>query len=156
MPPRSLRSQIGQLALAFLNATLLLSVLLVFGLWLLIGRAQDFAANTVEAAAGVVGANLGDRMAERAAGLDTALAQIGTLESRVEAAIARAGTSEGPVVAELVALRTDVKALTTAVSGLAETAATLRDRPADAVSGLLHQILQGLATRLGPPQPPPT
>lgn len=156
MPQRSLRSQLGQLALALLNATLLLVVLLVFGLWLLIGRAQDFAANTVGAAAGVVGADLGEQLAGRAAVLDDAIASIATLEGRIDAAIAKAGTNEGPVLTELGALRTEVQALTTAVGGLANTASALRDRPADAVSGLLHQILQSLATRLGPPQPPPT
>jgi hypothetical protein len=156
MPQRSFRSQLGQLALALLNATLLLAVLLVFSLWLLIGRAQDFAADTAQAAAGVVGSDLGEKVADRAASLDAALANLTTLDTRVGDAVARAGTADGPAVAELAALRTDVQALTAAVGGLAESTAALRDQPADAVSALLHQILQGLATRLGPPQLPPT
>jgi hypothetical protein len=156
MPQRSFRSQLGQLALAVLNATLLLAVLLVFGLWLLIGRAQDFAADTARAAAGVVGSDIGEKVAERAATLDAALANLTTLDTRVGNAIARAGTVDGPAVAELAALRTDVQALTAAVGGLADSTDALRDQPAEAVSALLHQILQSLATRLGPPQLPPT
>jgi hypothetical protein len=156
MPQRSFRSQLGQLALALLNATLLLAVLLVFGLWLLIGRAQDFAADTARAAAGVVGSDLGEQVAERAASLDAALANLTTLDTRVGDAITRAGTADGPAVAELAALRTDVQALTVAVGGLAESTAALRDQPAEAVSDFISQILQGLATRLGPPQLPPT
>ena len=156
MAERSFASQIGQLALALLNATLVLAVLLVFGLWLLLGRAQDFAADTAQAAAGAVGADLGERITERAAALDAALARLATLEARVGEAVARAGTADGPAVAELAALRSDVQALTATVGGLAQAATTLRDQPADAVSDLLSRILQGLAARRGPVQLPPT
>ena len=156
MPQRTIRSQLGQVVLALVNATLMLVVLLVLGLWLLIGRRQDFAANTAKAAAGVVGSEPGERMAKRAAVLDDALAKIVTMTSRVDTAITSAGSSDGPTVAELGALRTDVQALRKAVTRLADTAATLGDQPADAVSSLLHQILQGFATRLADPQPLPT
>jgi hypothetical protein len=156
MPTRTLRLQLGQLALALVNATLLLAVLLVVGLWLLLGRAQDFAADTARAAAVAIGEGAGERIADRVATLDDTLERLGTLEGRVDGAIARAGTTDSPAVAELGALRTDVQALTAAVRGLADAAATLRDQPANAVSGLLSQILQSLAARLGPPQPQPT
>lgn len=156
MPQRSFRSQLGQLALALVNATLMLAVLLVFGLWLLVGRAQDFAADTARKAAGVVGSDLGEKVAERAAGLDAALANLTALETRVGDAIDRAGTADGPAVTEIAALRTDVQVLTAAVGGLAESAANVRDQPAEAIGDVLSQILQSLATRLGPPQLPPT
>jgi hypothetical protein len=156
MPDRSLGSQLGQMALALLNATLVLAVLLVFGLWLLLGRAQDFATDTARAAVGVVGDDLGERLAERAAALDAALASLATLESRVDAALARAGTADGPAVAELGALRRDIQALTASVSRLSEAAVALRDQPADAVSAVIRQILEGLAARLAPSQPSPT
>jgi hypothetical protein len=147
MPDRTLGSQLGQLALALVNATLLLGVLLVFGLWLLLGRAQDFAADTARAAAG----ELGERLAERAAGLDTAIAELGTLQDRLSAAVARVGSAESPAATELAALRNDVQALTATIERLAAVAVTLRDQPAGAVSEMLRQILQGLAARLGPP-----
>lgn len=156
MPDRSLASQLGQMALALVNATLMLAVLLVFGLWLLLGRTQDFAADTARSAAGAIGSDLGERMAERAAGLDAALASLATLDGRLDAAIARVGTADGPAVAELGALRADVRALTTSVGTLADAAVALREAPADAVSEVLRQILQGLSERLGPPQPSPT
>ncbi len=156
MSQRSFGSQLGQLGLALVNATLMLAVLLVFGLWLLLGRAQDFAADTAQAAAGVVGSDLAGKVAERAASLDAALASLTTLEARAGEAIARAGTSDGPAVTELAALRTDVQALTGAVNTLAEGTSALRDQPAEAVSDLLSKIFQGLAVRLGPVQPPPT
>jgi hypothetical protein len=156
MSQRSFRSQLGQLALALVNATLMLAVLLVFGLWLLVGRVQTFAAETAQAAAGAVGSDLGKQLADRAESLDAALAGLATLDTRVGDAIARAGTADGPAVAELAGLRTDVQALTTTVNSLAQSTAAMREQPAEAVSDLLSQILQGLAARLGPPQPPPT
>jgi len=151
MADRSFASQLDQLALALVNATLLLAVLLVFGLWLLIGRAQDFAVDTARVAAG----QFGEGSAERAAGLNAAVANLATLEERLNAAIARAGTAEGPAVAEIGALRTDVRALTASVENLAGAVGALRNEPADAVSGVLRQILEGLAARLGPSQPLP-
>lgn len=152
MADRSFASQLGQLALSLVNATLMLAVLLVFGLWLLIGRAQDFAVDTARAAAG----ELQEGLATRVAGLEAAMSRLATLEDRLDAAIARAGTAEGPAVAELGALRTDVRALTAAVEKLAGAFVALRNEPADAVSEVLYQILQGLAARLGPAQPSPT
>jgi hypothetical protein len=152
MADRSFASQLGQLALALVNATLMLAVLLVFGLWLLMARAQDFAVDTARAAAGALEAGLADRVS----GLDAAMSRLATLEDRLDAAVARAGTAEGPAVAELGALRTDVQALTGAVEKLAGAFVALRTTPADAVSEVLHQILQGLAARLGPAQPSPT
>jgi hypothetical protein len=152
MADRSFASQLGQLALALVNATLMLAVLLVFGLWLLMGRAQDFAVDTARAAAGALEAGLADRVS----GLDAAMSRLATLEDRLDAAIARAGTAEGPAVTELGALRTDLQALTVAVEKLGGAFVALRNEPADAVSEVLYQILQGLATRLGPAQPSPT
>ena len=156
MSQRSFLSQLGQLALALVNATLMLAVLLVFGLWLLLASARDFAADTARTAAGVVGPNLGAQVAKRAASLDTALANLIALEAGVNDAIARAGTADGPAVAELAALRTDIQALTTVVGGLAEGTAALRNQPTEAASDVISQILHGLADRLGPPQQPPT
>jgi hypothetical protein len=156
MPDRSFSSQLGQLALALVNATLMLAVLLVFGLWLLLGRVQDFAADTARSAAGAIGSDLGARMAERAAGLDATLASLASLDDRLDAAIARVGTAAGPAVAELGALRVDVRALTASVGMLADAVVALREEPADAVSEVLRQILQGLAARLGPSTPSPT
>jgi hypothetical protein len=152
MADRSFASQLGQMALALVNATLMLAVLLVFGLWLLMGRAQDFAVDTARAAGG----ELREGLADKVSGLDAAMSRLATLEDRLNAAIARAGTAEGPAVAELGALRTDVQALTVAVEKLAAAFVALRNEPADAVSEVLHQILQGLAARLGPAQPSPT
>lgn len=161
MPNRTFGSQLGQFALALVNATLMLAVLLVFGLWLLLGRAQDFAADTARAAAGAIGNEAGGRIAERVATLDKAMTTLATLEVRVNEAIARAatlaGTANSPAVAELGALRGEVQALTAAVDGLTKTAASLRDKPADAVGAVLHQILQDLTARLAPlvaPVPP--
>jgi hypothetical protein len=147
MPDRSFSSQLGQLALALVNATLMLAVLLVFGLWLLLGRVQDFAADTARSAAGAIGSDLGAGMAERAAGLDATLASLASLDDR---------TADGPAVAELGALRVDVRALTASVGMLADAVVALREKPADAVSEVLRQILQGLAARLGPSTPSPT
>jgi hypothetical protein len=156
MADRTLGSQLGRMALALVNATLMLAVLLVFGLWLLIGRAQDFAADTARAAAGVIGDEAQGRIAERAASMEAAMTRLATLENRVTEAIDRSGTADGPAVAELAGLRADVQALTAAVAGLTATATALRDAPADAIGTALNQILQDLAARLAPAAPAPT
>jgi hypothetical protein len=150
MPERSLGSQLGQLALALLNATLLLAALLVFGLWLLLGRAQDFAAETAGAAAEAIGDAAGGQIADRVATLDDTLTKLATLDNRVSEAVSRAGTANGPAVAELGALRSDVQALTASVGHLTEAATGLRDQPAKAASAVLYQIFQSFAARLAP------
>jgi type IV secretory pathway TrbL component len=154
MPQRTLKSRLGQLALALLNATLLLAVLLVFGLWLLIGRVQGFTADTARAAAAAMGEELGAPLGERAASLAATLDSLATLDTRIGAAIAGAGSADSKAVAELGALRSDVQGLTAAVGALNTTATGLRDLPVTAVSDTLHQILLDLAARLGPSSPP--
>jgi hypothetical protein len=154
MPDRTLASQLGQMALALVNATLMLAVLLAFGLWLLLGRMQEFAADTARAAAAAVGDAAGQGIAERAATLDAAMTNLATLEGRVTDAVSRAGSADSPAVAELAALRTDLQALTAAVGRLADTATALREEPAAAASSVLSQILQSLAARLQPPAAP--
>ncbi len=154
MQHNTLKSRLGQLALALLNATLLLAVLLVFGLWLLIGRVQGFATDTAQAAAGAMGEQLDGKLGDRVDSLQATLDSLSTLDTRIGAAIAGAGTADRPALAELTALRTDVQGLTAAVSALNATAAGLRAQPVAAISETLHQILLDLAARFGPASPP--
>ncbi len=150
MQQRRLKSRLGQLALAVLNATLLLAVLLVFGLWLLFGRVQGFATDTARAAAAAMGETLDDR----ANGLAATLDSLSTLDTRISAAIAGAGSTDRPALAELSALRADVQGLTAAVGALNAAATGLRAQPVTAISDTLHLILLDLAARLGPASPP--
>jgi hypothetical protein len=155
MADRTIGSQLGQLALALVNATLMLAVLLVFGLWLLLGRAQDFATDTARAAAAAIGADLGGAVAGQAASLKATVGRLSTLDDQLRDAAARAGTVDSAAATELAALRGDVQALTEAVGGLNDTATALSETSSAAVADVLRQVLTDLAARLGPAVPAP-
>lgn len=156
MPDRTLASRLGQLALALLNATLLLAVLLVFGLWLLVGKVQHFATDTAEAAATALGADLKDQVQGQAASLATTLDTLATLDSRLSDAIDRAGTGDSAAVTQLTGLRGDVQQLTVAVTRLNDTATALRDQSGAALAGTFHDFLVELAAQIQPlPAPTP-
>lgn len=155
MPDRTLAARLGQLALALLNATLLLAVLLVFGTWLLIGRVQHFATDTAEAAATALGADLKDQMAGQTASLGATLDRLSTLDAQLSDAIARAGSGDSVAVAQMTGLRSDVQALTVSVDRLNATAQTLRDSGGEVLTQTLHSFLLDLAGRLGPLPVPP-
>lgn len=156
MPDRTLSSRLGQLALALLNATLLLAVLLVFGVWLLVGRLQHFASDTAEAAATALGADLTGQIQEQIGTLNGTVASLSTLDARLGEAIDRAGTGDSAAVAQLTGLRGDVQDLTAAITRLNDTAVSLRDQGGAALTDSFRSFLVDLAGRLGPlPQTPP-
>lgn len=155
MPNRTLGQTLRQLGLALLNATLLLAVLLVFGTWLLIGRVQHFAADTAEAAATALGADLKDQMAGQTASLGATLDRLSTLDAQLSDAIARAGSGDSAAVAQLTGLRSDVQTLTVSLDRLNATAQTLRDSGGEVLTQTLHNFLLDLAGRLGPLPVPP-
>lgn len=111
----SFASRLRDLALALLNATLMLAVLLVFGAWLLLGRVQDFAAETVGAVAETVGGDLRTRLDTQTTRVSDALARVSTLEDRMGDATQRLTTAPAaadPATAqELAQLRDAVQAL---------------------------------------------
>jgi hypothetical protein len=141
MPERTLSSRLGQLALALVNATLVLAVLLVFGLWLLLGRAQGFAADTARAAASAIGIDLEAQKDQASA----TLSRLATVEARLTDAATRAAAGDSAAQTELAALRGEVRALTEAVGRLDATAAALRDQGSAALAGMLRQALLTLA-----------
>ncbi|QYZ71369.1 hypothetical protein [Neotabrizicola shimadae] len=155
MPDRTFGQTFRQLALAMLNATLLLAVLLVFGTWLLIGRVQHFATDTAEAAATALGADLKGQMTGEVATLSATLENLSTLDARLSDVIAKAGTGDSAAVAQLTGLRTDVQTLTASVDKLNGTAKALRDNGGEVLTETLHGFLLELAERLGP-LPAPT
>lgn len=157
MTERTFGSLLRQLGLALLNATLLLAVLLVFGAWLLIGRVQHFAADTAEATAKAIGADLQDQMPGEIATLGATLESLSTLDARLGDAIAKAGSGDSAAVAQLTGLRGDVQGLTASVNRLNGTAQALRDNGGAVLTDSLHGFLLDLAERLGPlaaPTPP--
>lgn len=155
MPDRTLASRLGQLALALVNATLLLAVALVFGLWLLVGRVQHFAAETASEAARAIGADVTGQLQGEVAGLATTLDNLATLDQRLSAAIERAGTADGPAVTELTGLRGDVQGLAAAVDRLNDTATALRSGAEGSLRDSLQQMLLDLAGKIGPVAPSP-
>ena len=108
-------SRLRDLALALLNATLMLAVLLVFGAWLLLGRVQDFAAETVGAVAETVGSDLRARLDMQAGRVAEALDRVTTLDDRLvetaEHLRSAPGTADQAVAAELAGLRADLRRL---------------------------------------------
>lgn len=146
MPDRTFASRLGQLALALLNATLLLGVLLVFGLWLLLGRVQGFAADTARVAAEAVGEGLPAQVRDASG----ALSRLSALDARLAEVAASAGTGNGPAAAELAALRTEVRGLTDALNRLTASVGDLRGQSGAAMTDMLHQALLDLAGKLGP------
>ncbi len=156
MPDRTFGETLRQLALALLNATLLLAVLLVFGTWLLISRVQHFATETAEAAATALGADLKDQMTGEVATLSATLENLSTLDARLSDVIAKAGNGDSAAVAQLTGLRSDVRTLTVSVDQLNSTAHALRDNGGEVLTETLHGFLLDLAGRLGPlPSPTP-
>ena len=141
MPDRTLASRLGQLALALLNATLLLAVLLVFGVWLLIGRIQHFAADTASEAAQALGADVTGQLQGEVAGLATTLDNLSSLDQRLSAVIDKAGTSDSPAVTVLTGLRGDVQGLTAAVNRLNDTATALRSGAEGSLRDSFQQFL---------------
>ena len=150
MPDRTFGRTLRKLALALLNATLLLAVLLVFGGWLLIGRVQHFATDTAEAAATALGADLKDEMTGEMATLGATLEDLSMLDARLADAIAKAGSGDGAAKAQLTGLRTDVQTLTASVDRLNSTAQALRDNGGAVLTDTLHSFLLDLAGRLAP------
>lgn len=99
-------SRIRQLLLALLNATLLLALLLVLAVWALLGRVQSIAEGIQARANGPIAA-----LAETAQKLEA-------LPDRIDAATAKVAAGDTATAAELAGLRTDVQALTAAVTAL--------------------------------------
>ena len=150
MPDRTLAARLGQLALALLNATLLLAVVLVFGVWLLIGRIQHFAADTAEAAATALGTDVTGQLQGQVAGLTTTLESLSNLDQRLTVAIEQAGTTDGPAAAELTGLRSDVQGLTAAVVRLNDTATALRTGAEGSLRDSFQKFLIEIAGQIGP------
>ena len=108
-------TRLRDLALALLNATLMLGVLLVFGAWLLLGRVQDFTAETVSAVAENVGEDLRSRLESQTARASEAIERVATLDERLSAEVNRIVNAPAAIdqaaAAELAGLRDDVQAL---------------------------------------------
>lgn len=101
MAEKTLGSRLKSLFLALLNATLLLALLLVLGLWLLLGRAQHFAADTAAMAASAAGAELRERAGAQVAVLGGAAKRIKGVETRIDGALAKVAAGDSAAAAEI-------------------------------------------------------
>ncbi|MEM7073776.1 MAG: hypothetical protein AAGA28_15295 [Pseudomonadota bacterium] len=115
-------SRLRDLALALLNATLMLAVLLVFGAWLLLGRVQDFAADTVGAVADTVGDDLRTRLETQTTRVSGAIDRVAALDGQLAETAERiasgpqaADATDAAVVADLTDLRAEIGALRAAL-----------------------------------------
>jgi hypothetical protein len=145
---KTLPRTLGQLALALLNATLLLALAVLVAALVLVSRVQGFATDTARAAATAITPELRARVDS---GLDRAAQGLDRLEAlQARLAAASADDLDAP---QLQALRSEVAALT---AQLAELNAGLRDLRASADGGLraaLRDALTDAAATLGPLPP---
>lgn len=137
----SFPARLRQLALALLNATLLLAVLLVFGAWLLLGRVQHFAIDTAQAIAPELRGRLESQISET----QTALTKLGDLDAALKS---RLSAADPATAAQLQALRADVQTLTAKLTELQSQAATLSQTAPAALRGAFRQTLKDAADLL--------
>lgn len=150
MADKTFGARLKALFLALLNATLLLALLLVVGLWLLLGRAQDFAADTAAMAASAAGAELREKAGSQLAGLGAAAERIKGIEARIEGTMAKVAAGDSAAAAELQGLSSDVQALSTTIGSARDTLSGLKSDATGSLKDALRQLLTDLAARLGP------
>lgn len=138
------------LALALLNATLMLAVVLVFGLWLLIGRVQGFAADTAAAAANAIGTDLRERAGAQVTAASGAIERLRGIEARLDTVAARAQGADSAAAAEIAGLRGDVQALTASLDRIGTGLSDLRADGSGSLRAALRQIFIDMADRIGP------
>jgi hypothetical protein len=143
-------SRLRQLALALLNATLMLAVLLVFGVWLLVGRVQDLATGTVAAAAEKVGTDVQARLVQQARDITDTIENVKGIDGRIDATLAKVQNVDSAAATELKGLRSDVQLLTTTLGGIRTDIAGLRADTAGTLRAAFQQLLIDLADRIGP------
>ncbi len=148
----SLARTLGQLALALLNATLLLALALAVAGILLVGRVQNFAADAAAKAVTAIGPEVQARVAGDFATLDQALGRIGTIEARLADISVGADSA---AAARLDALGTDVQALTAQLAALNDGIADLRRQGDGTLRAALHDLLAEAASALATPPAPP-
>ncbi|HQU67256.1 MAG TPA: hypothetical protein PLI43_03560 [Albidovulum sp.] len=150
MAEKTFGSRLKALLLALLNATLLLALLLVIGLWLLLGRAQHFVANTAAMAATAAGAELREKAGAQIAGLGSAAERIKGVEARIDGTMAKVAAGDSAAAAELQGLRSDVQALNTTIGSARDTIVGFKSDASGSLRDVLREFLIDLAARLGP------
>lgn len=150
MAEKTFGSRLKALLLALLNATLLLALLLVVGLWLLLGRAQDFAADTAAMAASAAGAELREKAGAQLAGLGTAAERVKGLEARIDGAMIKVAAGDSAAATELQGLRSDVQGLNATIGSARDTLVSFKSDASGSLIEVLREFLTDLAARLGP------
>ncbi len=151
-PSRTLRKTLGQLALALLNATLLLALAVIVSALMLTDRLQSLAADTAAAAVATIGPDLRERLGQDLATVHQALARLDTLEARITAATTEADSA---TAAQLVEVRDEIRALTRQVTALNAGLSDLRATSGASVQGAIDTVLAAIVTRLAAPLQPP-
>jgi type IV secretory pathway TrbL component len=150
MAHKTFGSRLKALFLALLNATLLLALLLVIGIWLLLGRAQDFAGDTAAMAASAAGAELREKAGAQLAGLGTAAERIKGVEARIDGAMTKVAAGDSAAAAELRGLRSDVQGLNATIGSARDKLAGFKSDANGSLRDALRELLMDLAARLGP------
>ncbi len=150
MAEPTLTSRLKGLFVALLNATLLLAVLLVFGLWLLLGRAQDFATDTAALAASAAGASIRENAVAQIGGLGAAAERLKSVQTRIDGALTKVAAGDSAAAAELQGLRSDVQALNVTIGSARDAFLSMTADATGSLKDAVRQLLIDLAARLGP------
>lgn len=140
-------SRLRALALALLNATLLLAIILVIVALLLVSRVQKLA----DTAAGALGSVTEEARATVAVNLPKvgeALERLKGLEARLEVALAGENLADTATVAELAALRAEVQALSGQVAELSDGLQAMGRDGYQALVAAMRTALSETAARL--------
>ncbi len=146
---RTLPRTLGQLALALLNATLLLALALVIAGIVLIGRVQGFAADTAQVAAAALTPGLRARIDAGFDGVTQAMARLDAMEARLATA-----TAAGAAAPQLQALRAELATLTGQVALLNANLTELRATAGGGLRDALRAALTEAAHALDTPATP--
>jgi hypothetical protein len=147
-PDRTLGRSLGQLALALLNATLLLSLALAVAGLLLISRLQTFGADTAAAAVAAIGPEVRGRIAGDMDSLRAALDRLGAIETRL---VAATETADSAAATELAAIRAELVQLRAQVATLTGGLANLRAAADGGMRAALHRLAAEAERRLATP-----
>lgn len=124
---RNIKKVLGKLALALLNATLLLALALTVMVWLVLGRVQDLTDSTQAAVA--------TALAPQSAKMDRLVASVENIDEKLQA-----GVGNNELRSEIAGLTGDIQALRTDLATVKQIGPEVfLDRVLTAVSALLSQ-----------------
>ena len=148
---RTLGTLLRRLGIALLDATLLLALALAIAAIVLLGRVQNFAADTAAVTRGALGPAVTERLGGDLDRLGEAADRLASIDARLAALQAAQAAGTAPGEPELAALRDELAGLTARFTALNATLDEIRVLGAGSARALLAQIMAALAPTAAPP-----